>query len=151
VNDKADRKEQVRAIHREVNAALEQIAKKHGYAFKPASARFDFTSIKFNAAEFYTAAEGSVPGGPAVSNREVTSWSLFAPGNNLKADFLGTNFQAGDGKTYRVVGWSPSKPKNPVMLLCVTTGKSHKAPVGWVRQNAPQALIDPNKKPNIFF
>jgi hypothetical protein len=111
----------VRTLHDDIVDALSVVAKKHDIVinYKGAS----FTSDKINVKLEVCA----IKDGKAF-DQSREDFTRLASLYSLIPDMLDTTF-VHLGKTFKITGLSPRKPKFPVLVIDVTTGKKYKFPV----------------------
>lgn len=125
----------VELVAAEVEAAVAAIAAKHGLTFTRGRGRygndhFRIANIEFQVAGDSAAAGGKKPKGVATKRQELAYESARIFDKWLPA--LGTIIKDGR-QELKIYGWNPRAPKNPILLLDVATGKTFKAPTGWLK------------------
>ncbi len=102
-------KQKIDKIHREMQEAVQKVAKSNGVAITMAGGKFDDISatIKFKVVEL--AEDGN------VVDVKAEDFKKYARNFNLKPKMLGECFTTIVGKTYKVVGLKPSNHRYPVI------------------------------------
>ena len=112
---------QVREIGDEIEAAVAEIAKRHGFAVaKGVRGTFDATGCKYTVDIRQIAEDGK------VQTQERANFSAYADMFGLQPDDLGKTFTS-QGRTYTIEGIAPRRPKYPVVAKR-DDGKTFKFP-----------------------
>lgn len=108
-------------IARDMLAALQDVAKKHGIQIKDKGGRFDpnggNATFKFEAA--FLNAQGT------AETRERTAFTRQAKFFNLKPEWLDMEF-AFAGDDYKIIGLNTKAYKAPVLAIQSSNGKTYK-------------------------
>lgn len=122
------------AIGKEVEAAIEAIAAKHGLTFQRGNGKFSADSFRISNIEFgikaTTASSAADKGRTRVNAAAENAYNLYSRIHNLPP--VGTVFTKNREKL-RILGWDTKKQKYPIMLENVDTGKTYKAPIDFVK------------------
>ena len=111
----------LKVLREEINAALEDVAKKHNISIEAGSASFSPNNGSFKL-EIATLGKGGVAVTP-----EVEALKHYKGILGLKFGFGDTFTSRGD--SYKVTGLKPRSSKYPVIAENVVTGQSYKFPV----------------------
>lgn len=107
------------ALRPEINAALQEVAAKHGITIKLGNGTYTSVSADFKVS---LKVEGA-------AESELDNWALF---HDLPKGLFGRTFKSG-GETYTISGVKPRSSKFPI-LATNSQGKTYKFPVETVRQ-----------------
>jgi hypothetical protein len=111
-------------IRRDIDKALEGVAKKHSIALK-------IGGIKYSSDQFHTKLEAfiqdaSTSGMNARQIEGLKNLKNYGSLYNVSEKDFGKKFTNWDGQTFKFVGLMPSRPKYPVLGENVRTGKLFK-------------------------
>jgi hypothetical protein len=109
-------------INSDIQAALQQVAQKHGLQFKAGNLRFSQTEIR-TTINFQTVQTG------VVRNPEVEAYEQFARLRNWTLK-VGERFTTNNGDQFILLGYKPSRPKYPISAKSVRDGKTYKLTEG---------------------
>lgn len=109
-------RESLKLLRADIDAALAQVAAKHGIAL--ASARCTFSSDNFK-----LAVEGATKQASGeVNTPEAASFNAMAAFYRLKPENLGASVRI-EGEEYRISGLRPNAKKRPICLTRVRDGQ----------------------------
>lgn len=112
----------VLALQAEIDAAVQEVAKRHGISLSMGNARFNANVVSFKL-------EGALIGADNVVNtKERLDFERYAEMYGLKASDIDCTFDA-YGATYRISGLLPRSRKYPILATCEANGTRHKFPV----------------------
>jgi hypothetical protein len=106
------------ALQRELLVTLTEFAKKHGMTFAPGRGRYDPASGEYRLSK----ATFKMLNAPPSSGESLALMQF-----GLKHSDLGRTLVTPSG-TFTLVGVKPNRPKYPLQIKNVATGRMHKAP-----------------------
>lgn len=96
-------------LRTEIDAALAELAAKHGVQIECGNASFTSTNATFKLAI------NTIGDGGEVVTKEAKDFGRYAGlVNNLKAEWLGESFTV-RGETFKIIGYKPRSKKYPVL------------------------------------
>lgn len=120
-------KSNLKTFRAEFAEAVKTLEKKH--AVKIALGNISFSSEQFSSKITVQNLDGG--GSPSVKNG---TWRLYAYLFNVNPEWEGRTFRTtNSAEDLKIVGLNPRRPKNPVELIGVTSGKSFKCPIEYVK------------------
>jgi hypothetical protein len=117
-------REKVRVIRKDIEAALLEVATKHGLESKPFSVQFTPNSIK---ARIEMTAVLMGTGGVNLASKEALNYERVGKHYGLEPNRLGVVFRY-NGNDYRFLGLTASRPKYPIDAMDIRSGKRFKMP-----------------------
>jgi hypothetical protein len=108
-------------LRKEMEAAMQVVAAKHGIVIKFGNCKFSPENASFKLDVATKAQNGS------VITREATAFKQSAVYYGLKSEDLGKVFTF-NGKTFKLTGLLPKSRKYPFQATCLQDGKSYKLP-----------------------
>lgn len=108
-----------RAISRDIENALRDVAEKHGVTIKAGGGRFTAETFDLKLNIVAKATDGS------VQTKEALAWNKLAAAYGFKAEDLGRKFYT-NGETYVVTGLKPNAKKFPVLARKQSNGVMYK-------------------------
>lgn len=117
---------QVHLFQADIRSAVEEIAKKHGMALTKNSARYSDFQVGITLQFETTNKEGQVEG----ARKE---WDLYCGMFGFSKTDFGREFTTRLGKTYRITGIKPGRPKYPILATDVVSGVPYKFDVFTVK------------------
>lgn len=126
---------QANAIAKDVAAALDAIAKKHGLTYTRGGGKFDDSMFRISNIQFDVPASSDVPLGKkpkgVATAKQIDCYNWYR--NTLHKDLPEIGAVIVDRRaTLRVTGWNTKAKKNPIMLVDVDNGTSWHGPAAWV-------------------
>lgn len=115
----------LQALRTDLEAAMAEVAKKHGIVLRVGNCSFTETTAKF-ALEVAALGEGEESGDVATLRARQdwkTNEKYLTAMYGLKPEWLGQSFTYG-GKTYTVLGLMPKRQKYPVYVRNESEGKN---------------------------
>lgn len=136
----------VRALRAEIDAALKQVADKHGLIMGLGNARFSPTEMHFtklsivpkvtptvNSLQTASTPSATSNGVDPYQTLEIRAFISLAFQFGLKKEWLGKQFLGNGGTRYTIVGLKPSYRKYPVIAVGPQGGR-YKIPADTVRR-----------------
>lgn len=115
----------VNAIDKDIQAAIKEIADKHGLVIVPTRGSFTNTSFR-KTIEFAVKSESGVP------QQLVDDFSRYANMFGLSGVEIGTEFTARN-KVYRIAGLEAKKRKKPFVIIEVATNTTYNCDADYIK------------------
>lgn len=107
----------LRANHKDLNRDLKEVFAKYGLTFMGNNAKIGMGECNFNIKTKYGSAEDQI-------EEDRKTYQVYHRMLDLPENGFNRVLKFSDGKSYKIVGVQPSKPKNCVKLIRVSDGKS---------------------------
>lgn len=130
----------LRANHKDLNGDLREVLAKYGLTLERSSAKIGRGECNFNIKTKYGSVEDQV-------EEDRKTYQAYHRMLDLPEDGFNRVLKFSDGKSYRIVGVQPNKPKNCIKLVRVSDGKSFQCPSSTIR--AAVALEDAAKRATV--
>lgn len=106
-------KDLLKALRADCNAALAEVAKKHGVILQVGNASFSGETATFKLEVAKT--DGATQGESIIVIKARDDWATYAPIFGMEAEWLGQSFRR-SGSTYKILGVMPKRSKYPILV-----------------------------------